>query len=318
VARIQLDLSEPIRIYSRRDLDGFLLEQALRTGARLIPSPAVDYRRDEQGWVVSARDGSRERADILVGADGASSAVRRRMGIDFGPRDMSVTIGCYIPGRFHPGSIYIRFLDQSLHGYLWSFPRVDHLSVGIISLSRELTASELRAHLSRFLADRYGIQDSSGFPGYGALVPTLGESTWKTLRVSGPDWALIGDAAGFVDPLTAEGIYYALRSADLLSRAIEARDLELFHRKWREDFGDDLVRAAAIRERLYRGRLARKPFLSRGLQLAGRSPTVRRMFIELISGRLEYRALRRWLLRQGHRVTLDLFRSALARQPRGC
>jgi flavin-dependent dehydrogenase len=314
-ASIEVNLAEPIWIYSRRDLDGFLLEQAMESGAGLVPSSAIEFQQDRHGWIVKTRDGGQVQADILVGADGASSLVRKRMGIHFGTEDLSFALGYYVPGSFHPESIYVRFLDPRLQGYLWSFPRVDHLSVGIISLYRDAPASELRDDLNRFLADRYGIEDCSTFPGYAAPIPTLSERTWNSLRVSGSNWALIGDAAGFVDPLTAEGIYYALRSADLLAQAIEAGDLSLFHQSWRKDFGNDLARAAALRERFYRESLARKPFLSRTLQVAGRSPTVQKMFSEVIAGRLEYRAVKKWLLRHAPRVTLDLLLAGRSRAP---
>jgi geranylgeranyl reductase family protein len=312
-ARIRLDLKEPIWIYSRRDLDGFLLDQAVQSGSRLVHSPAIDFQCDGQGWTVHTKDGNRVQADILVGADGASSRVRKRMGVHFGAQDLSVALGYYVPGSFHPDSIYIRFLDPQLQGYIWSFPRVDHLSVGIVSLYRDLPAPQLRGHLENFLADRYGILHCSDFPGYAAPVPTLSEQTWKNLRVNGSNWALIGDAAGFVDPVTAEGIYYALRSADLLAAAIQAGNLDLFHQSWREDFGNDLARGSALRESFYRRRLARKPFLTRTLQVAGRSPTIQRVFIDLMSGSLHYRALKLRLLRQVPRVTFDLCRAALSR-----
>ena len=55
---------------------------------------------------------------------------------------------------------------------------------------------------------------------FGAKIPTLDLATWKGLQATGDGWALIGDAAGFCDPITGEGIFYAFKSADLLADAL--------------------------------------------------------------------------------------------------
>jgi flavin-dependent dehydrogenase len=54
---------------------------------------------------------------------------------------------------------------------------------------------------------------------YAARIPGLALETWNTRRVGSDTWALLGDAAGFADPVTGEGIYYALRSAELFAEA---------------------------------------------------------------------------------------------------
>jgi flavin-dependent dehydrogenase len=57
------------------------------------------------------------------------------------------------------------------------------------------------------------------------MIPALDISTWDRLKACDARraWALVGDAAGFVDPLTGEGIYYAIKSADLLAGALVNR-----------------------------------------------------------------------------------------------
>ena len=62
--------------------------------------------------------------------------------------------------------------------------------------------------------------------------------------MAGEDWALLGDAAGFADPVTGEGIYYALRSAELFAEAYAANDLASYEKRWRADFGRELRRDA--------------------------------------------------------------------------
>ena len=71
---------------------------------------------------------------------------------------------------------------------------------------------------------------------YAARIPGLAPQTWDTRHAAGPGWALLGDAAGFADPVTGEGIYYALRSAELWAEAYLAGTPERYEAQWRADF----------------------------------------------------------------------------------
>ena len=59
-----------------------------------------------------------------------------------------------------------------------------------------------------------------GAPFYSHLLPSLATDAWRNNRVAGDGWMAVGDAAGLVDPITGEGLYYAIRSADLAARAL--------------------------------------------------------------------------------------------------
>src|SRR5256885_12834146 len=61
---------------------------------------------------------------------------------------------------------------------------------------------------------------SKGAAFYSHLLPSLETAAWKKNRVSGEGWLAVGDAAGLVDPITGEGLYYAIRSADLAAKAL--------------------------------------------------------------------------------------------------
>src|SRR5207247_4571586 len=67
---------------------------------------------------------------------------------------------------------------------------------------------------------------------YAARIPGLADHTWDKRRASGEDWALLGDAAGFADPVTGEGIYYALRSAELFAAAVLENRPEEYEGGW--------------------------------------------------------------------------------------
>jgi flavin-dependent dehydrogenase len=130
------------------------------------------------------------------------------------------------------------------------------------------------------------------------------------LEIAGPRWALVGDAGALADPITGEGIYYALRSALVLATALreEASTLR-YPTRVLEDFGHDLLKAAALRERFYAPGFSR-----RMIAYAARSRSVRGVLADLVLGEQGYVGLKRRLLRAGPRFLLEsaasLFRAA--------
>ena len=135
------------------------------------------------------------------------------------------------------------------------------------------------------------------------MLPALEPSSWDRLRVvnQAEGWALIGDAAGFVDPLTGEGIYYALKSADLLARAIDTKPGN-YEEMWRCEFGEELRRASQLQSRFYHGTFGGKPFVERMVQFAGWHRGVRKTLGDLIAGSQSYVDLKSRLKRQALRV----------------
>jgi len=304
---VHLRLSEPIWIYSRSELDGFLREQARQRGCRIIKQRAIGFERNAgKKWLIRDRDGRTETCDFLVGADGAASVVRKRLAEPFDPSDLSVTAGYYVPLTSPSDSIHIRFIDPDLDGYLWSFPRVDHASVGIINTYKALSSSELYARLNRFMEDLYGLEDASSLRGYAAPVPTLRAETFRRLKVGEAEWALIGDAAGFADPITAEGIAYAMRSAELLASALIAGQPARYAAGWRSDFGGELIQAARLKSRFYRKNFAGQTFISRMLELTRDSAVVKKAQNDLIAGRLTYKQLALKMVLQAPRILYQI------------
>ena len=132
---------------------------------------------------------------------------------------------------------------------------------------------------------------------YAARIPGLAPETLDSRRVCGERWALLGDAAGFADPVTGEGIYYALRSAELFADCYLAGRAESYERCWREDFGRELRRASQMRRRFY-GNFLGEPFTSRMIDLARLHPGIRRTLRELVAGEQGYLSLKRTLARR--------------------
>jgi flavin-dependent dehydrogenase len=121
---------------------------------------------------------------------------------------------------------------------------------------------------------------------------------------------MIGDAAGFVDAITGEGLYYALRSAELAAGALldEPRSYPALVQG---DFLPELEHAARIRDRFYSGVWMGAPVIERMVQLTGRSSQFRDLMRDLFSGSQEYSNLRERLYRSLPRIAAEALVSTL-------
>lgn len=306
-------LRQPILVFARSTLDRALLEDALRAGARLIPERALGFERARPGWAVRTAHNSYE-VEFLIGADGAKSTVRRALAGGFGVADLSFALGYYLPGRFHPDTILVAFQKRDFMGYLWSFPRIDHISVGIVRRLHGAAAADLKARVEGFIEDQYPRAGRERRL-YAACIPCLSRRRFRHQRVAGPDWALVGDAAGFADPVTGEGIYYALRSAELLARALAGGGYLEYESSWRRDFGPDLARAAAWRDRFYGGVLLARSCTGIATALAGRSPAAAKLIERAVSSPQGYRGIPASLLVRSPLILLQCLRNRSACRP---
>lgn len=299
-------------IYSRRELGRLMRERALGAGARLHHERVEKTVREGGAWRIETGSGRQMEVDLLVGADGASSVIRRRVGVRFSQADFAYGLGWHVsgvPATEPAGEVHVRYLDE-VTGYLWLFPRTDHLSYGIASGYRESTPAELKARLLDYIRRQNpeaAARISAGAPGvrfYAAMIPALGVASWDRLRASNEaaGWALIGDAAGFVDPLTGEGIYYAMKSAKLLADSLAAGRLANYEERWREEFGRELRRAAELSDKFYSGNYGGAPMAERMVQLAKYHRGVRETLRDLIAGDQGYLDLKTRLVRNAARL----------------
>jgi geranylgeranyl reductase family protein len=210
--------SQPLMYTVMRDVfDYFLVMRAQQLGAVLVDGQKVTQVQVGTDWVEISTADNIFRSRLVVGADGAYSVVARELGMGRSmeyiagieseivvPEEelakwksrVQIDLGC-IPG-----------------GYAWVFPKRNHLSVGAGCLASK--ARHLDRHHQKFLNSlsigSYTIARSSSH-----LIPTCtkGRLVWQDKAL------LLGDAAGLTDPLTGEGIYNAIQSAQLAAPVIE-------------------------------------------------------------------------------------------------
>lgn len=229
-------------IVSRADLGRALLERTLTNGrVRHIRQRVVGIEWTEAGWSLRTARGETFSADFLVGADGVRSLVRRQVIGPISRRHLILTVGYIVRGV--PDALVFQ-THSDLEGYLWSFPRTDHASVGIGSRLGTIPPRELWQRVDRFLVEMCPGAGKEGR--WAALLPMAQDASLWDTPCAGPGWALLGDAAGHVHPLLGEGIAYALWSADLLAEAFGQGDPQVYDRVWRERYGHGLVAASEM------------------------------------------------------------------------
>jgi geranylgeranyl reductase family protein len=295
---VSLTLDRPLLIYSRMDLNRMLLQRAADAGVEIAKTRVLGIDRKPEGWLVRTRSGSIA-ADYCVVATGARNPLRQ-VGTVLTPEDTMYALGYYVPGRRE--GIDIEFLPE-LEGYIWVFPRCSHLSVGICGKGEP--AASLRKRLETYM-ERNGLA-VKGSTFYSHLLPSLGTPAWTGNRVAGDGWLAVGDAAGLVDPVTGEGLYYALRSADLAARTIIGGGTEATYRRWlSRDFAGDLEAASRLARRIFRGSFLFGAIPARMVQFTRRSPKFKGVIQDLFAGTQPYRGLQERLLKNLNGTLLEI------------
>lgn len=291
---VSMRLDNPLVIYSRMDLNGMLLKRAEQAGAEVEKTRVLGIERSENGWRLRTRSGTAE-ADFCVIATGARNSLRE-VGTEWSATDTMTALGYYVPES--RDQIDIQFLPQ-LEGYIWVFPREGHLSVGICGKGEP--AHALRARLECYMDERGIARKDAVF--YSHMLPSLELPGWKRNRVAGERWIAVGDAAGLVDPITGEGLYYAMRSGDLASRVVLndfhgiAEKAAAYHSLVAREFAIDLEFAASIAKRVFLGNFMFRSVPARMIHFMRRSPRFRALMQDLFAGTQPYLELRSRLLR---------------------
>ncbi len=284
--RISLQLNDAIAIFSRRILDNLLRDRAQNAGAIIVNQRVTAISGEPGVWQLSTREGP-QFADYLVFATGARNPFRAQFTQPWRPSDLMTAIGYYIPGSSRVATV--RFLPN-FEGYFWLFPRSDHYSAGICGKLESQTTADLRRLLERLIREEGLDYQNSTF--YGHVLPNLNGSSFQNATFSGEGWAMLGDAAGFVDPVTGEGLHYALRSADLLARAIVDNRPETYASAVRSDFLPELITASSYANRFYHGSFCGGALLDRMIQMAAYSAEMRTILRDLFAGSQGYTDLR--------------------------
>lgn len=209
----------------RSAFDHYLVQLAQNAGVVFLENATLKDLRVKGGIAIVQTTKGVFRSKYLVGADGSTGTTARLSGIrtKWNTNEFGLAFAAEYPTspeiieeKFYGGNfLQITFLDI-LNGYAWVFPKKDRLNIGIggVISEKNRLLGKYRDFLNWFQKDR-GILLDYIFP-RGHIVPIGGISR----DVASKNVVLIGDAAGFVDPFSGEGIYYAIKSAKIALNAI--------------------------------------------------------------------------------------------------
>ena len=303
-------LKQPLVIYSRFDLNQMLLRRAEERGAELEKTRVLGLERTSSGWAIRTRSGRFE-ADYSVIATGARNPLRD-VGTQYTAQDTMYALGYWVPAD--QAHIDIQFLPN-LEGYIWVFPRANHLSVGICGKSE--SAQCLRGRLERYMDEKGIRRKEATF--YGHMLPALDSRGWRNNRLAGNGWIAVGDAGGLVDPITGEGLYYAVRSGDLASQVVlneqePERKADTYRQLIARDFGLDLTYGAGLAKRMFCGAILFRAVPTRMVEFMKRSPRFCEIMQDLFAGTQPYLDLKNRLLRNVNTTLHEILMSFLFRK----
>ncbi|MDA8162014.1 MAG: geranylgeranyl reductase family protein [Desulfobacteraceae bacterium] len=278
-----------IGLVMRDKFDSFLAGKAASAGATILDDTVFETATAAHGGGLDIHTSKGVfKTLMLAGADGVNSRVAKALGL------WKNRVGCpAIEAEVYPssdelleryrGSVHFDF-GAAPKGYGWVFPKADHLSVGVFSTDRK--ANGLKNALVRYLSLK-GLDSSRAKGPRGHMIP-LGPRGGPFATKNG---LLIGDAAGLADPITGEGIYHALRQAEIAARCISDAikgpkgDLSTYNRLIDKEFNGELKYARRLGFLLYG-----LPRLSRALIRRG-GERVLACHLDIITGRSSYKKI---------------------------
>src|SRR5438309_2865537 len=173
---LHLQLDEPFAVYSRIAFDTFLRERAQKAGAKVLAEKisARGFKRvgksdaldpvatalgtdSDDGWIVRTQSNAEFSCKYLVGADGANSAIAKKLAGPLPPAEMEVAFGYRAPlPEAGDAATVVAFLPRWV-GYAWAFPRVDHVSFGIATTQDAFDHEALDKLLWDFMVSYYEV-----------------------------------------------------------------------------------------------------------------------------------------------------------------
>lgn len=299
--------ADPCVLLVRRvEFDHALVRSAVQAGARLDERFEVtQVEADAAGVTLKSRDGRRLTAPVVVAADGVHSVIAKRLGVNqqWPATSLAIDMMEETPVETlraeRPDVLWVAYAPRGLDGYAYVFPKTHHVNVGIGCLLSHFKGEmpgrpyALQEGFVQSLADRgvlHGRSDRRHFTPF--LIPVGG----PLRRAHRGRVLFTGDAGGFVNAFTAEGIYYAMVSGELAGRAIASAPRQAaaesvgrrYDRSWRAEMGAELSDAVLIQRYLF----ARHERVNRAVRAGAASPWLVESILDFTKGGMSYSALR--------------------------
>jgi geranylgeranyl reductase family protein len=272
----------------REVFDEILCRKAADSGTVIHDGEAISFIKRDRGRTVVTTDKDRYLADIVIGADGFHSCVRRSLGMKFAADEIRFCVLCEVPvpeetidSRFGDMlQVNYDFVDK---GYAWIFPKRECVSCGV---GGALAGSKtLPDKLKKFLQIN-GLDAAVRIKG--GFVPI---SRFRQ-PVYGDGVMLAGDAAGFVDSFTGEGIRFAIASGKMAAKTAQechergdfsSQAVSVYQTRCEDGFGGDLVYAARITDLFFR-------FSEFVMSIVEKHGDLLKGYLKTMTGEMDYRS----------------------------
>jgi len=323
---VLIESDHPAALMIRRvEFDDLLVSMAIAAGAELVTgADIVNARESTDAVELTTRDGREFAAPLVIAADGVHSVIARRLGINPGWAASSVALDMmeetprstlrdldsstlWVSYAHQPsGSASLSGSRQTSRpaygapeGYAYIFPKRDHVNIGvgyILSYYRESLEDSPYGLQRSFIEDlrrRRIVEGESVRENFTPfLIPVGGP-----LRAPARDRVLLaGDAGGFVNGFTAEGIYYAMVSGELAADAVLADDprpvADRYCRMVNDEMGAELRDSVLLQRYLF----AERRRIDAVIAGADGNQALTRLILDFAMGRMDYRTLRRRML----------------------
>jgi geranylgeranyl reductase family protein len=309
--RVTYQREEPLLFLIRRaDFDAALFRRAqsvctVQTGVTIRKCTVLPTHVE-----LEDTKGTTYVAPMIIAADSANSVIARQVGLRSDAAYKEYAIDMMEETTYERlqvadrGAIYIFLTLTQTFGYGYIFPKTDHLNLGFgCKLDWYLRALrgkgvEHHAEWIEVLKQKGDVTGNTDLGCYKAFpVPITGPlAKTYTDRV-----LLAGDAGGFVNAFTVEGIFYAMISgsiaADTALAAIthqkySPRILSQYENQWKREIGDELQHSVEIQHRFFNGS-GRLDWLVRN---AATDPALLRLIIDYSMGSTKYKELQRYMM----------------------
>jgi geranylgeranyl reductase family protein len=321
-AGVALISHAPAALMVRRvEFDLLLLQLAREAGAEVMEGVEISRARETDAAVeLGARDGRSFRAAIVIAADGVNSVVARRLGLNPGWPAGRVAIDMMeetpVAELRSPGmdALWVAYGYGAGEGYAYVFPKNEHVNVGVgfvLDWFRQHTGQvpyEIQRSFVSSLKER-GVLDGASSRRH--FTPFLIPVGGPLARTASRRVLLVGDAGGFVNGITAEGIYYAMVTGDLAAAAVVRGETAGYERAWRREIGSELRDAVLVQRYL----LTAPARIDALVDAARRRPHLTDLLVRHAMGEVPYATARRRVLLGAPLTALRLVLEALRPRP---
>ena len=279
----ELSGSSPFWIVKRKNLDTFLLDQAINSGCDLLTTfKVVNLKKISNIWQITALDGRQIEARAVIIADGSQSPWPKTFNLGPHQEKFASTFSGRIKRRGNIKSETARFeFGLVRNGFAWAFPSNDEVNIGMGTFLDNNNSIPVEEILKSFLPD-LGFETSEIIGDEKKLRVWNGHS-----KLNGEGILLVGDAASLCDPFLAEGLRPALMSGFEAAKSLthwldgEVSCLGGYSKTMQINWGNSMAWGKRISQVFYR-------FPKVGYQLGVKRPSAPKRIAQILSGELSY------------------------------